>query len=203
MSLEKLKLLLQSYQKYTYYFNITENNEEKRNQMTTLLLKQIKLLEKIKQTKEIMILNIGTNQKDFANFDTFGPRIGSKLTHLKSVPNITLYGSMQQPLHAQNLKEFYHKTKRERKEKIVIVTDAFRGNTQYYQTIQIRNQGIYPGSAEQKHLPKLGDISIGGQTATIEGKETKNDEEMEQFSNIAAEIIEKTIQLIKKRENPF
>jgi len=94
------------------------------DEMAKDLKKRIELLQKIKHTKEILLLNIGTNYTEYANYDTFGPRIGTYLETFMKNQKISCYGTMIKPIHALNLKDFLSKNKIELKQKVILVTDA-------------------------------------------------------------------------------
>ncbi|WP_123054923.1 spore protease YyaC [Clostridium sp. JN-1] len=112
----------------------------------------------LKSGRTLVILCIGT---DRSTGDSLGPLVGHKLKFL--IRNkVCLYGNLEKPIHAKNLE----KTLKEIKDKFVnpyiIAIDACLGSIQNVGKIIIENKPLNPGSAVNKSLPKVGDLSITG-----------------------------------------
>lgn len=112
----------------------------------------------LKSGRTLVILCIGT---DRSTGDSLGPLVGHKLKFL--IRNkVYLYGNLEKPIHAKNLE----KTLKEIKDKFVnpyiIAIDACLGSIQNVGKIIIENKPLNPGSAVNKSLPKVGDLSITG-----------------------------------------
>lgn len=107
--------------------------------------------------KETVIVCIGTDRNIG---DCLAPIIG---TFLKEKGfHLPIYGTVENPLHALNLKEEYKKIKEKHPDQKIIAIDATIGHVG---TISLRDIPIYPGSALQKDLPPIGHYSIRGSTS--------------------------------------
>jgi len=102
----------------------------------------------------IQLLCIGT---DRATGDTLAPLVGTMLTK-KKYP-FPLYGTLENPVHAQNVVEIWNNIKHKG---FTIAIDASLGDMSKIGNINIVNKPMYPGSALNKDLPPVGDISIAG-----------------------------------------
>lgn len=116
------------------------------------------LLDNIKSNQDIVILCIGT---DRSTGDSLGPLVGYKLKSLLS-DSVHLYGDLEQPVHAKNLAETINLINHKHPSAIIIAIDACLGNVQNIGKIYIKEEPLSPGSAMNKDLPKIGDISITG-----------------------------------------
>jgi putative sporulation protein YyaC len=101
---------------------------------------------------------IGT---DKVTGDSLGPLVGHFLTCQHNV-NAFVYGTLSAPITAKNLilSDIFirtvHPTSR------VIAVDAALGKSGDIGLIRIYEGGVTPGSATNKNLPRVGDISIMG-----------------------------------------
>ena len=92
--------------------------------------------------------------------------IGSKLTKSINNPNVEIYGTMENPIHAKNFELFLSEHYKEIDECLTIAIDADTSFTRLLGTILIANEGISPGSGCGKTLPHIGDFSIQGLTGS-------------------------------------
>lgn len=109
-------------------------------------------------TKDVVLLCIGS---DRATGDCLGPIIGYKLSRLK-IPNLTIYGTLEKPVHAQNLHETLSDIQKKHKNYIVIAIDASLGSTNHIGYITLGKGALSPGIGVDKELPSVGDIFITG-----------------------------------------
>ncbi|KAJ50026.1 putative sporulation protein YyaC [Clostridium tetanomorphum] len=116
------------------------------------------LIPIIKSERPIVILCIGS---DRSTGDSLGPLIGYKLRFL-SRENLYIYGSLDNPVHAKNLCEITSKIQNEYKNPYIIAIDACLGNVQNIGKICIEEKALCPGSAMNKNLPPIGNLSITG-----------------------------------------
>ncbi|MFA9397481.1 MAG: spore protease YyaC [Clostridiaceae bacterium] len=112
----------------------------------------------IKSKKSVVFLSIGT---DRSTGDSLGPLIGDRLKSLKR-DGVYFYGSLENPVHAKNLKETLKFINKEHNKPFIIAIDASLGCIQNIGKIYLENKPICPGSALNKNLPKVGNYSITG-----------------------------------------
>ena len=112
----------------------------------------------IKSGRTIVILCIGT---DRSTGDSLGPIVGDKLKFLMR-SRIELYGNLQHPVHAKNIVETIDKINLKYNNPFVIAIDASLGSIQNVGKIIIESKPLHPGSAMNKSLPQVGDLSITG-----------------------------------------
>lgn len=113
---------------------------------------------KEKTSEEIVFLCIGS---DRATGDSLGPIIGYKLSELK-YKNYTIYGTLDEPVHAKNLKDTILKIKRNHKDSLIIAIDASLGKSNHIGYITLGEGPLKPGSGVSKDLPAVGDLFITG-----------------------------------------
>ena len=94
------------YNKANFYEIEKEFYEELKNYIANDLRFKIDISMKLNNYKEIIILGIGTNISEWANFDTFGPRVGSLLKQYNLPEYIKCYGDMDETLNATNIASF-------------------------------------------------------------------------------------------------
>lgn len=117
-----------------------------------------KLSPILKSNRNVIFICIGT---DRTTGDSLGPLIGYKLRFLKS-KNIHIYGSLENPIHSNNLFEILDKIKTNYKYPYVIAIDASLSGFQNVGKIFIQNKPLHPGLALGKDLPPIADMSITG-----------------------------------------
>lgn len=107
--------------------------------------------------EDTMLICIGT---DKCIGDSFGPIVGSLLKQ-KKFP-LPVFGTLNNPIHALNIKNRLEELKKAYPNKKIIGIDACLGEEQYIGSIAIRNHPIYPGKGVGKSLPEVGTTSIVG-----------------------------------------
>ena len=111
-----------------------------------------------KCSRPIVVLCIGT---DRSTGDSLGPLVGNKLKFL--VRNkIHIYGSLECPVHAKNLRETIDEINYSFTNPYIIAIDACLGSLQNVGKIIVEEKPLSPGAAMNKDLPKVGDLSITG-----------------------------------------
>ncbi|WP_242848927.1 spore protease YyaC [Syntrophomonas palmitatica] len=108
-------------------------------------------------SRDIIYLCIGT---DRATGDCLGPLVGSRLKAL--LPSASIYGTLEEPVHAVNLHEALDNIMRDADQPLVIAVDACLGNIERIGYINIKKGSLKPGSAVKKVLPEVGDFHISG-----------------------------------------
>lgn len=111
-----------------------------------------------KSGRPIIILCIGT---DRSTGDSLGPLVGDKLKFLIR-DKVCLYGNLQNPVHAKNLSAIINEVNLKFKNPFIIAIDACLGSIQNVGKIIVEAKPLTPGSAMNKNLPKVGNISITG-----------------------------------------
>ncbi len=98
---------------------------------------------------------------DRSTGDSLGPLVGEKLKFLIR-GRVTLFGNLENPVHAKNLKETISIIDSKYKNPYIIAIDACLGSIQNIGKIIVDSKPLYPGSAVNKDLPAIGDLSING-----------------------------------------
>ena len=112
----------------------------------------------IKNNVAIIFLCIGT---DRSTGDSLGPLIGYKLKFL-SKNNIHIYGTLDNPIHSKNLSEILYKINYNFNNPYIIAIDSCLGSFANIGKIFIEKKPLRPGSALNKNLPQVGEMSITG-----------------------------------------
>lgn len=123
------------------------------NKLTELLIKYNTYY------KNIVIFCIGT---DRCTGDSLGPLTGHQLSKLRIFKDISLYGTLEKPVHAKNLEEYYSLVKSTIENPFIIAIDASLGRAENIGNINIIEGPIYPGAGVNKKLQPVGDISLTG-----------------------------------------
>lgn len=137
------------------YINVNENNhlslfcEQLSNYLLTYLPHH---------NHELVIVCIGT---DRATGDSLGPLVGYKLKNL-TYDKVTLYGTLDFPVHAKNLEETLSVITEKHKDALVIAIDACLGAAQNVGCLSLGEGAIKPGAGVKKELPPVGHIHITG-----------------------------------------
>lgn len=112
-----------------------------------------------KADSPIVLLCIGT---DRSTGDSLGPLIGYKLSRRK-LRGLTIYGTLESPVHAVNLEETLHKIKEKHPGALIIAVDASLGTSSHVGYITLGTGSLKPGlGVNKKTLPEAGDIFITG-----------------------------------------
>jgi putative sporulation protein YyaC len=108
--------------------------------------------------KCIVFLCIGT---DRSTGDSLGPLIGYKIKDIK-YRNIFVYGNLDSPVHAKNLKEVVLNIYSKYPNPFIIAIDACLGKMEHVGFITIGEGAIKPGSGVNKDLEPVGNMHITG-----------------------------------------
>lgn len=110
--------------------------------------------------KDLVILCIGT---DRSTGDSLGPLVGHKLSPMiKNHKDVHLYGTLEYPVHAQNLEEHIEKIDTNYKDPFIIAIDSSLGRYSRVGYLSLKNSPLRPGAGVNKDLPAVGDMSITG-----------------------------------------
>lgn len=114
--------------------------------------------------KDAAIICIGT---DSNIADSLGPMVGTFLTEWGiSLPVI---GTLDNPLHAKNMKERMAALRSNTPAPFEIAVDASLGKREDVGLIELKDQGLYPGRALLKSLPLVGRVSILAKVGVLSG----------------------------------
>lgn len=119
--------------------------------LSTLFLQQIPF-----HNKNISFFCIGT---DRSTGDSLGPLTGACLAEYKNFP-FPIIGTLENPLHALNLKEHIEETYAKNPDTFVIAIDACLGKGSSIGQFLLQKGPLHPGQAVGKDLPPIGDISV-------------------------------------------
>lgn len=145
---------LRKKEKQIYYYNAV-----KKYSVYAFYKELSELIKKnITTNREIVFICIGS---DRATGDCLGPIIGYKLSKF-SYLNCTIYGTLDQPVHAQNLSETVLEIQEHFYNPLVIAIDASLGSIQHVGYITLGEGSLKPGIGVNKDLPCVGDIFITG-----------------------------------------
>ena len=107
---------------------------------------------------QVVLLCIGT---DRSTGDSLGPLVGSRVVQL--APDLfPVYGTLDDPVHAVNLKEKLQQIKKTYSFPLIIAVDACLGQLQSVGSITLGRGALYPGTGVHKKLPPVGEIFISG-----------------------------------------
>ncbi|GAA0136057.1 spore protease YyaC [Paenibacillus sp. YSY-4.3] len=115
-------------------------------------------LAQVEPGQEIVVVCIGT---DRSTGDCLGPLVGTALAKYNS-PYFHLYGTLEDPVHAVNLKDILHQINTTFMDPYIIGIDACLGQTTSVGSIQVVQGPLRPGAGVNKELPPVGDIHLTG-----------------------------------------
>ncbi|MBE6065644.1 spore protease YyaC [Clostridium cochlearium] len=108
--------------------------------------------------KHIILLCIGS---DRSTGDSLGPLVGHNLKFL-SRSNFHIFGNLESPVHAKNLNQVLKYINKKFDDPYIIAVDACLGHIQNIGKVFVENKPLKPGSAVNKDLPSIGNLSITG-----------------------------------------
>jgi putative sporulation protein YyaC len=108
---------------------------------------------------KIVIVCIGT---DRSTGDALGPLVGSKLSTHLSPAQAAVYGTLESPVHAVNLKDTIQEIESTHINPFVIAVDACLGQLSSVGLVTLANGPLKPGAGVNKVLPEVGNIHLTG-----------------------------------------
>lgn len=108
--------------------------------------------------RPIILLCIGT---DRSTGDSLGPLTGTKLKS-KYIPGLTIIGTLEDPVHAENLDTTLVKISCTYGNPYIIALDACLGRLESVGYITLAEGALKPGTAVKKELPEVGQIHLTG-----------------------------------------
>jgi putative sporulation protein YyaC len=153
------------------------------------------------QNEEIIFLCIGS---DLSVGDSLGPLVGTMLKE-HQVP-CRVYGTLEKPVHAFNLKETLKEIKKEFKKPLIFSVDACLGNQNQVGYVFLKEGPLVPGKALKKVLPEVGDYHIIGMVNYIDplpAMQFLNDTRLYTVMNLAKTIVKIITQATKESQGTF
>ena len=111
-----------------------------------------------KNMANFIVLCIGT---DRSTGDSLGPLTGTFFSEMKPT-NLTLYGTLHEPIHAINLEKSIKTIKMSYNNPFIIAIDASLGKSSSIGNIISGNGPLQPGAALNKKLPSVGNVHVTG-----------------------------------------
>ncbi len=105
-----------------------------------------------------VLLCIGT---DRSTGDCLGPLIGSKIDSQQQ-DFFAVYGTLENPVHASNLKDKLDEIHRNHEKPFIIAIDACLGRIENVGCINLGDGSLQPGAGVNKNLPPVGQVHITG-----------------------------------------
>ncbi|NWQ41796.1 spore protease YyaC [Bacillus sp. EB106-08-02-XG196] len=139
------------------------------------------------QKEDIIFLCIGS---DRSVGDSLGPLVGTMLKEYQ-VP-YRIYGTLEKPVHAFNLKETLKEIKKEFIKPLIISVDACLGDQNQVGYVFLKEGPLVPGEALKKVLPEVGDYHIIGMVNYIDplpAMQFLNDTRLFTVMNLAKTIV--------------
>jgi len=106
---------------------------------------------------EMVVVCVGT---DRVSGDSLGPMVGTFL--LEECRYANVYGTLDKPVHAQNLDVTIEKINRLHADAFVIAIDACLGRAMNVEKITFARKPLKPGTGVSKTLPEVGNVNIQG-----------------------------------------
>jgi putative sporulation protein YyaC len=180
----------------TYYLK-SKGELEGNIEMLALRIKGI-ILHSSHEDEDIVFLCIGS---DRYVSDSLGPLVGTMLKE-HDVP-FRVYGTLEEPVHAFNLKGILKEIKKKFKKPLIFAIDASIGNKDQVGYVMFKEGPITPGKALEKMLPEVGDYHFVGFVNYIDPLPTSqflNDTRLYVVMNLAKAIVN-VITKIKTSDN--
>lgn len=116
----------------------------------------------LSQKEEVVIVCVGS---DKYIYDALGPLVG---TEIKKESKVSLYGTLESPVHALNLCNIMDNIYTTHENAFVIGIDAsLTHEVENIGHVKFRDFGVSPGKGVGKELPVVGDVSIIGITKKV------------------------------------
>ncbi|MDO5345847.1 MAG: spore protease YyaC [Lachnospiraceae bacterium] len=106
-----------------------------------------------------IVLCIGT---DRVTGDSLGPLTGSFLTAYGGHRYLPIYGTLDAPVHALNLREVSHQIKKKHPRSLILAVDASLGTKNHLGYLTLGQGSLKPGAGVQKNLVSVGDLFLTG-----------------------------------------
>lgn len=125
---------------------------------TRLSLQIEKVLQNLYNHDRLIVMCIGT---DRSTGDALGPLVGTSLSKISS-NKFEVYGTLEEPAHAMNLKEITEKIYSQYNKPFIVAIDACLGKVDNIGIIRTQEGPVKPGAGVNKNLTPIGDINVTG-----------------------------------------
>jgi len=136
---------------------VNSNDEFAHLEFSNVLYEILKNL--YSKDRQMVILCIGT---DRVTGDSFGPMIGYKLEQSDILKEVSIYGTLEKPVHAKNLERTIKKIKETYANPLIIAVDASIGSFKSVGHLTVGEGEVRPGAGVNRNLPAVGDMYITG-----------------------------------------
>lgn len=110
--------------------------------------------------RQVVLVCVGT---DRSTGDAFGPIIGSKLEAGIIFPKVSIYGTLDEPVHAVNLADTLERIRSAHREPpFILALDACLGKFEHVGHLILEQGPLHPGAGVKKSLPEFGDYTLTG-----------------------------------------
>jgi len=114
--------------------------------------------------RKVVIVGVGT---DRSTGDCLGPLVGSKLLEnktncLSKSNHLTVYGTLDDPVHAGNLSQKLTLIHNENPDCLIVAVDASLGKASSVGNITLSPEALKPGTGVKKDLPNVGHMHFTG-----------------------------------------
>ena len=140
----------------SYKLNSRGKNRVREIELLTARLRSI-IEHPSNKEKDVIFLCIGS---DRYIGDSLGPLVGSMLNE-RNIPYL-VYGTLEEPVHAFNLKDTLKIINRKIKNPLIFSIDASLGTMEQVGYVIFEEGPLIPGKALEKILPKVGDYHFKG-----------------------------------------
>ena len=138
-------------------FYIDAMSDNAAEQFKEIFVNNIK--HKLDDCSHLIILCIGT---DRATGDSLGPIAGHKLAASLNPKHISVFGTLEKPVHAKNINHTLNFIQAAYEKPFIAAIDACLGKPESVGYITIGEGPVNPGAGLSKSLPTVGDLSITG-----------------------------------------
>ncbi len=149
-----MSIFLRSKHRITYFNSSEQNAAYELGRSLSELMR-----EHFLSNRTIIFLCIGS---DRATGDCLGPIIGYKLSKYRTLHNCYVYGTLEEPVHAKNLKDTVARIYQTHEDAFIIAIDASLGKSDHIGYITLGEGPLKPGAGVDKDLPEVGDLFITG-----------------------------------------
>lgn len=125
-----------------------------------ILTKQLyHIFSAVPAEQEIILVCVGT---DRSTGDSLGPLVGTALNKLVETDGVFLFGTLDHPVHAVNLRDTIHAIEHKHPNPFIVAIDACLGQLSSVGIIQIGDGPVKPGAGVNKDLPSIGNMHVTG-----------------------------------------
>ncbi|WP_318153038.1 spore protease YyaC [Metabacillus arenae] len=143
-------------EKKDLFYVKTNGRKEREIEIIAIKIKEI-IQQSLLENKDIVFLCIGS---DRYVGDSLGPLVGTMLK--ESQLPYRVYGTLEEPVHAFNLKGILKEINKQFKKPLIFSIDACLGDKNQVGYVIFKEGPLAPGKALQKILPEVGDYHFKG-----------------------------------------